>query len=67
MLFDFFQGGGVLMPFDKGRNEIEDLLLSLGEHRVEFRFTFDNNVFVEQSQQKDAEGARPQKSTFPTG
>ena len=32
MLFDFFQGGGVVVLLDEGLDEIENLLLSLGEH-----------------------------------
>ena len=60
MLFDFFQGGGVVMLLDEGLDEIEDLLLSLGERHyavrfllIEFRFTFDNSILGGQSQVKD--------------
>ena len=53
MVFHFVQGGGVVVPLDEGFNEIEGLLLSLGKHWVDFRFTFDNNIFGGQSQEKD--------------
>ena len=53
MVFHFVQGGGVVVLLDEGLNEIEDLFLSLGEHWVEFRFTFDNSILGGQSQEKD--------------
>ena len=61
MIFHFVQGGGVIVLLDEGFNEIEDLLLSLGKHRVKFRFTFDNSILGERSQQKDMERGGPQK------
>ena len=50
MVFHFVQGGSVLVLLDEGLDEIEDLFLSLGEHRVEFRFTFDDSILGGQSQ-----------------
>jgi len=36
VLFDFFQGGGIVVLLDEDLEEIEDLLLSLGEHGASF-------------------------------
>ena len=67
MIFHFIQRWGVVVLLDEDFDEIEDLFLSLGEHRVEFRFTFDNSIFGWRSQQKDMVGTNPQKSPFSTG
>ena len=61
MVFHFVQGGGVVALLDEGFNEIEDLFLSFGKHRVEFRFTFDNSTLSGQSQGKDRMGAKHKK------
>ena len=36
MVFHFVQGRGVVMLLDESLDEIENLLLSLGEHRMSF-------------------------------
>ena len=66
MVFHFVQGGSIVVLLDEGFNEIEDLLLSLGKHQVEFRFTFDNSILGGRSQEKDERGEltykRPERS-----
>jgi hypothetical protein len=36
VVFDFIQGGSVVVLIDEGLDEIEDLFLSLCEHRISF-------------------------------
>ena len=52
MMLHFFQGGGVLVLLDEGLDEIEHLFLSLGEHRDEFRFIFDDTILADRVNKK---------------
>ena len=61
MVFHFFQGGGIVVLLDEGLDEIERLLLSLGEHD-EFRFIFDHTILAGRVNKRFA-----RKSSLPQG